>query len=544
MDLTGGSSTRFDVNLEADPTSFIGQRPFAAATSRATRDAASVRENSIGPKLRASLRTKLLMAFLLIEMLLISVGVIGLLSLREADQRTNQVVALQHKIEAYRQMQHDTLRQLHGVSAALEFPDETTLAIALRQINQFGYDLDRVSFVAKDEVALLNQLREEYARFIAVVSHIVNLIRNGQTAEAKQSERAELGPLADKLERLTNQLVNRAEADMVAGIDVSRQTYSKSQLLVAAVALASLVLTLVLGHAISRSVINPVGVIHHGLNRLAAGDFSQRIEVRNHDELGELAAHVNSTCEELQQLYRSLEEASRHKSQFLANMSHELRTPLNAILGFSELMLDGIYGEPSEKMRSALERIQRNGRHLLGLINDVLDLSKIEAGQLQLSLADYSVEELISGVHTSVESLAAEKNLGLRIAVPAGLPPARGDERRLAQALFNLVGNAIKFTDAGEVRIEVEAKGKSLQFSVQDTGPGIDEPDQAKIFQEFQQVDNSITKVKGGAGLGLAIVKRIVEMHGGRIWIVSRIGHGATFSISIPARLEQQATQT
>ena len=123
---------RFDVNLEADPTSFIGQRPFAAATSRATRDAASVRENSIGPKLRASLRTKLLMAFLLIEMLLISVGVIGLLSLREADQRTNQVVALQHKIEAYRQMQHDTLRQLHGVSAALEFPDETTLAIALR----------------------------------------------------------------------------------------------------------------------------------------------------------------------------------------------------------------------------------------------------------------------------------------------------------------------------------------------------------------------------------------------------------------------------
>jgi len=544
MDLTGGSSTRFDVNLEADPTSFIGQRPFAAATSRATRDAASVRENSIGPKLRASLRTKLLMAFLLIEMLLISVGVIGLLSLREADQRTNQVVALQHKIEAYRQMQHDTLRQLHGVSAALEFPDETTLAIALRQINQFGYDLDRVSFVAKDEVALLNQLREEYARFIAVVSHIVNLIRNGRTAEAKQSERAELGPLADKLERLTNQLVNRAEADMVAGIDVSRQTYSKSQLLVAAVALASLVLTLVLGHAISRSVINPVGVIHHGLNRLAAGDFSQRIEVRNHDELGELAAHVNSTCEELQQLYRSLEEASRHKSQFLANMSHELRTPLNAILGFSELMLDGIYGEPSEKMRSALERIQRNGRHLLGLINDVLDLSKIEAGQLQLSLADYSVEELISGVHTSVESLAAEKNLGLRIAVPAGLPPARGDERRLAQALFNLVGNAIKFTDAGEVRIEVEAKGKSLQFSVQDTGPGIDEPDQAKIFQEFQQVDNSITKVKGGAGLGLAIVKRIVEMHGGRIWIVSRIGHGATFSFSIPARLEQQATQT
>jgi signal transduction histidine kinase len=531
------------MNLEADSASFLGQRPLAA-TSRASGEGASVKDGLLAFKLRASLRTKLLMAFLVIEALLVSVGVIGLLSLREADQRANQVVALQHKIEAYRQMQHDTLRQLYGVSAALALPNETTLAAALRQINQFGYDLDRVSFVAKDEVALLNQLREEYARFIAVVSHVVGLIHNGRAAEAKQSEIAELGPLADKLERLTNQLVNRAEADMVAGIDASRQTYAKSQILVAAVALASLVLTLVLGHAISRSVIDPVHVIHDGLNRIAVGDFTRRIEVSNRDELGELAAHVNSACDELQLLYRSLEEASRHKSQFLANMSHELRTPLNAILGFSELLLDGIYGEPPQKMRSALERIQRNGRHLLGLINDVLDLSKIEAGQLRLSLADYSVEELVSGVYTSVESLAADKNLGLRIAVPPGLPPARGDERRLAQALFNLVGNAIKFTDSGEVRIEVEAKGDSYRFSVQDTGPGIDEADQTKIFQEFQQVDNSITKTKGGAGLGLAIVKRIVEMHGGRIWVESRLGHGARFSFLVPARLEQQATQT
>jgi signal transduction histidine kinase len=531
------------VNLEADSTSFLGPRPLPA-TSRASGDGTSVKKGLLGFELHASLRTKLLLAFFVIEMLLVSVGVIGLLSLREADQRANQVVGLQQKIEAYRQMQHNTLRQLYGVSTALAFPNETTLAVVLRQINQFGYDLDRVSFVAKDEVTLLNQVREEYARFIAVVSHIADLIRGGRAAEAKQSELAELGPLADRLERLTNQLVNRAEADMVAGIDASRQTYTKSQVLVAAVALASFVLTLVLGHAISRSVIEPVRIIHHGLNRIAAGDFAQRIEVPNRDELGELAAHVNSTCDELQQLYRSLEEASRHKSQFLANMSHELRTPLNAVLGFSELMLDGIYGNPPEKMRSAVERIQRNGRHLLGLINDVLDLSKIEAGQLRLSLTDYSVEELVNVVHTSVESLAADKNLSLRTAVPPGLPPARGDERRLAQALFNLVGNAIKFTDAGEVRIEVETRGDSYVFSVQDTGPGIDEADQARIFQEFQQVDNSITKTKGGAGLGLAIVKRIVEMHGGRIWIESRLGHGARFSFLVPARLEQQAMQT
>src|SRR4030081_48397 len=408
---------RFAVNLEADSTtSFLGQRPLAAI-SRASRDDTSVKDGLVGFESRPSLRTKLLMAFLVIEVLLVSVGVIGFLSLREADQQTNQVLALQHKIEPYRQVQHDTLRQLHGVSTALAFPNETTLASALRQINQFGYGLDRVSFVEKDELALLDQLREEYARFIAVVSDVVDLIRKGRAADAKQSQLAELGPLADKLERLTNQLVNRAEADMVAGIDASRQTYAKSQILVAAVAIASFVLTLVLGHAISRSVIDPVRTIHHGLNRIAAGDFTQRIEVANRDELGELAVHVNSTCEEPQQLYRSLEEASRHKSQFLSNMSHELRTPLNAILGFSELLLDGIYGELPRKKRSAVERIQRNGRHLLGLINDVLDLSKIEAGQLNLSLTDYSLKNIIQSFFSAVEPLASEKEIALKIDV-------------------------------------------------------------------------------------------------------------------------------
>ncbi|MFY9835833.1 MAG: histidine kinase dimerization/phospho-acceptor domain-containing protein, partial [Xanthobacteraceae bacterium] len=382
-----------------------------------------MRNGFVGFVLPPSVRAKLLMAFLVIEVLLVSVGVIGLLSLREAGQQANRLVALQQKIEAYRQVQHDTLRQLYGVSTALAFPNETTLASALRQINQFGYDLDRISFVAKDEVTLLDQVREEYARFIAVVSHVIDLIRNGRTAEAKQSELAEVGPLADKLERLTNQLVNRAEADMVAGIDASRQTYARSQMLVAAVAFASFVLTLLLGHAISRAVIDPVRIIHHALNRIAAGDFTQQIEVPNRDELGALAAHVNSTREELQRLYRSLEEVSRHKSQFLANMSHELRTPLNAILGYTELMADGAYGEPSEKTLAILKRLEANGRHLLALINDVLDLSKIEAGQLALELSDYSFEDIAQTVRSTLEPLAADKKLAFKVEIGTKLPP-------------------------------------------------------------------------------------------------------------------------
>jgi signal transduction histidine kinase/HAMP domain-containing protein len=237
---------------------------------------------------------------------------------------------------------------------------------------------------------------------------------------------------------------------------------------------------------------------------------------------------------EIEEKGRELELASRHKSQFLANMSHELRTPLNAVLGYTELILDNIYGEAPEKMRAVVERIQNNGRHLLGLINDVLDLSKIEAGQLALSLSDYSLEELIHGVYVSVEPLAAEKRLALKTIIAPGLPVGHGDERRLAQVLLNLVGNAIKFTESGEVVIAGEVADGAFRVAVRDTGPGIAAADQVRIFEEFQQVDSSSTRKQGGTGLGLAISKRIVEMHGGRIVVDSERGHGSTFTVVVP----------
>jgi signal transduction histidine kinase len=235
-----------------------------------------------------------------------------------------------------------------------------------------------------------------------------------------------------------------------------------------------------------------------------------------------------------------LEVASQHKSQFLANMSHELRTPLNAILGYTELILDQIYGETPDRMRGVLDRVQSNGKHLLGLINDVLDLSKIEAGQLVLSLTDYSIKEVVNSVFAAVESLANAKKLALTVEVLPDLPVGRGDERRLTQVLLNLVGNAIKFTDTGEVAIKAAAVNGSYTVSVRDTGPGINESDQVKIFEEFQQADSSPTKVKGGTGLGLSIARRIVEMHGGRIWVESKIGQGATFFVTVPVTVEQQ----
>jgi signal transduction histidine kinase len=253
-----------------------------------------------------------------------------------------------------------------------------------------------------------------------------------------------------------------------------------------------------------------------------------------------LAIHNARLFQELEHKSRQLELASHHKSQFLANMSHELRTPLNAILGYTELILDGIYGETPQRVRDVLERVDKSGHHLLGLINDVLDLSKIEAGQLVLSLNEYSLPDVVQTVFAAMDPLAAEKRLALTLTLADDLPVGIGDERRVAQVLMNLIGNAVKFTDAGEVSVHVATSDGALLVSVSDTGPGIAEADQQRIFGEFQQVDGSSTRHTGGTGLGLSIARRIVELHGGKLWVKSTPRAGSTFSFTLPVRVAQR----
>jgi GAF domain-containing protein/anti-sigma regulatory factor (Ser/Thr protein kinase) len=278
------------------------------------------------------------------------------------------------------------------------------------------------------------------------------------------------------------------------------------------------------------------------LGRAAPRPFtSQQIELlETFADQAVIAIENVRLFDEIQEKSRQLEIASQHKSQFLANMSHELRTPLNAILGYAELMTDGAYGEPSDKMLEVLKRLEANGKHLLGLINDVLDLSKIEAGQLVLELTDYCIQDIAQTVRSTLEPLAADKRLAFKVEMAPELPPGHGDGRRLTQVLINLVGNAIKFTDAGEVAIKAEANNGAFHVSVRDTGPGISAVDQARLFQEFQQADNAITKKKGGTGLGLAISKRIIDMHGGKIWVESQPGQGSTFTFTLPVIVERQ----
>jgi len=253
-----------------------------------------------------------------------------------------------------------------------------------------------------------------------------------------------------------------------------------------------------------------------------------------------IALHNARLFQELEVKSHELSQADKHKSEFLASMSHELRTPLNAILGYTELILDEIYGEVPAKIREVIERLEKNGSHLLRLINDVLDISKIEAGQLELSLEEYSLQETIHTVVTSLEPLATEKELDLKISIPPRLPNGKGDPQRIAQVLVNLIGNAIKFTEQGAVAVDISTADGRYLVKVSDTGLGLSDLEKDYIFSEFYQVDRKSTRSKGGSGLGLSIAKRIVALHGGAIWVESVPGMGSTFIFTLPIRVEKQ----
>ena len=257
------------------------------------------------------------------------------------------------------------------------------------------------------------------------------------------------------------------------------------------------------------------------IRRKVAGEFSPSVVTLLQALAGQsvLAIQNARLFHEIEEKGRQLEAASQHKSQFLASMSHELRTPLNAILGFNEMILGEVYGPVPADLSEPLQDIQSSGKHLLRLINNVLDLAKIEAGRMELALADYSVQDTVESVRATLKPLAADKGLELVVTVPADIPLAHGDSGRITQCLVNLAGNSLKFTKAGRVEVSVDLRDGLLTYRVSDTGIGIPADKIASLFAEFKQTDATIASEYGGSGLGLSITKKFVEMHGGRIWV-------------------------
>jgi signal transduction histidine kinase/DNA-binding NarL/FixJ family response regulator len=480
-------------------------------------------------RIPARVQVKLLGAFLAIEILLIVMGAVGLQVLSGVNARTDGLIKLQRKIEAYRQVQHDTTIQLYGVSSALLSSDDMTLSSTLRQLNQFGYDVDRLQFVAKDEAELLARFRQDYDRFTDIVTRVVELIRADRATEARAMQMAETAPLADRLERLTNQLVNKAEADMVTGIVASSHAYATSQWTVVSFAIGSSLLALILGYAISASLIGPVTEIESRLSEIAAGDFSRRVRVENQDELGALAGNVNRMSEELGRLYRKLEEADLAKSRFLAAASHDLRQPLHAL----NLFVTQLRSEKDqvEKTR-VIGRIDAAVAAMNELFNELLDISRLDAGVLVPSISEFPINRLLNRIEMTFAAAARER--GLRLLVVPNNVWIRSDFILLERILLNLVSNGIRYTEAGGVVVGCRRRAGVLRIEVWDSGIGIPQDQQCNIFGEFYQLPTPARDNRGGLGLGLAIVDRLCRLLDHPIELASTPGRGSRFFISVP----------
>jgi signal transduction histidine kinase len=504
----------------------------------------------------ASVHTKLLAAFLVITALFIAMAGISLDTIARTAQQSRKMHEAHERVEWSQQIDHALARQMHFTALALVLQDEASVARILRENNRFNGTLARREVVGTEEERdLIQQIRGRQDGVMNAVADIANAIRDGRLDEARASLVGRQERAYQDIEALVGRLVeveNRYMLELKRAVETAN---FRSIVLTACFAGLAIVLALLCGFVISWSCLLPLRKAQEFLAAVSAGDFTAKITVPNRDEFGAQAARMNHMSGEigrlvneqqraaaaLRELNASLEQASRAKSEFLANMSHELRTPMNAILGFTEMMRDGLYGEVPDELKEPLADIHTNGRHLLGLINDVLDLSKIEAGRMGLTLQEYAVQDVVDSVRVSLRSLAHERGLEFVTRVPADLPVAYGDAKRIAQCLMNLAGNALKFTRQGRVEIAVERQGDELIYRVTDTGIGIPKDELGRVFDEFRQVDGAVTREFGGTGLGLSITKRFVEMHGGRIWVDSEPGEGSTFWFAVPLRVEVAA---
>ena len=501
----------------------------------------------------AGVRVKLLVAFVGTALLVVVLGVLGLRLLGQSNERVETLGTLQVRAFAYGKLRSDALHvrlllaQNVGGDFYKNFPDlnkhdvgsgglaiDRAIASAVAQIPASTFP-DNLGFrPSPEDERYLSRIRATSGQLTNVVREIVEA--GGAAPGRVPSLRTKAELLAIDLNQHATELANAMTAKTDAVIAQNASAYENSRDLFIGVAAGAIVLALLLGFVLSWSVTGPIQRIDSRLAAIASGDFSGHVDATNRDELGALAANVNRMSDELRRLYRELETASQHKSDFLANMSHELRTPLNAIIGFSQVLREGMVGDVNEKQAEYLDDILSSGHHLLSLINDVLDLSKVEAGQVELELAPFSLQEALERGVAMVRERALQDGVFVTLAANPDVDVVSGDERRIRQVIFNLLSNAVKFTPAGgAVDVRATRANGEVSVSVADTGPGIAAEDLRRVFEEFQQTEAGIERGEG-TGLGLALSKRLVELHGGRIWVDSQLGRGSTFVFTLPAR--------
>jgi signal transduction histidine kinase len=337
-------------------------------------------------------------------------------------------------------------------------------------------------------------------------------------------------------------LVNE-QTELAENNAIVNQTVANANLLIIGLAVLATAIASVLGYLVYRAITRPVDNLQAAAHKLSAGDLTQRAVVESSDEIGDLAVSFNSMAATIEQRVTETEAARARaersdqvKSAFLASMSHELRTPLNSVINFTQFVVDGDVGEVNEQQTELLREVVGSGKHLLNLINDVLDMSKIEAGSLQLFVErDVNVEALLQKAVMTTRSLVAGKPVRVHTDIAPNLAPITADRQRVLQILLNIVSNAVKFTDEGEITLSAKQSGEDVVIAIQDTGIGIAPEDRVMVFEPFKQTESGLRQA-GGTGLGLPIARSLAEAHGGRLWFDSVPGKGSTFYVSLPIK--------
>ena len=497
----------------------------------------------------AGVHTKLLVAFVGTALLVVAVAVLGLRLLGQSNERMATLGQFEERASAYGRLRSDArhIRLLLQENVNDDFykvltegrlpnPGSGARRVDLAIVNAVAEippstRPDILSFAPPPEdERYLREIRAKGAELSKVMKEIITVAPE----RVPRSLRIRAERMAVALNQLATELENRTSARTNSVIAQNASAYTGSRNLFIGAATGAMVLALLLGFVLSWSLIGPIQQIDARLAAIASGNFSGHVDVTNRDELGALAVNVNRMNDELRRVYKELETTSEHKSEFLASMSHELRTPLNAIIGFSQVLRERISGDINAKQEEYLDDILSSSNHLLALINEVLDLAKVEAGQVELHVAPFSLQDALERGISTVREQATSGGVQLTLHANGGPTIVTGDERRIRQVIFNLLANAVKFTPSGG-RVDVTATHADgeARISVADTGGGIAADDLERIFEEFQQTELG-ARLHEGTGLGLALSKRFVEMHGGRIWCDSVVGTGSTFVFTLP----------
>jgi signal transduction histidine kinase len=505
-------------------------------------------------RVRLPLGAKLIAGFAVVAALLAVVAVLGLVALNKSNSRGLELPRLKQEASYERLLNSDAKNLKSQIDFRLQIgPDRATDQKIAADWNQLcldagGADCGRYSTGGCASCGPYQT--GGYSRFPVRLDQLAySLYQQLQTAAQTFYPNGGATPRTSTAHpivlredrfatRFARQLGARAREfsqHLNALIAANRRSYIHSRNLLIGVGAGSFALAVAFGLLLAASIVAPLRRTESRLDGIAAGDFADRLEVANRDEIGSLAAKVNRTSDELQRVHQELELASEHKSQFVTTMSHELRTPLNAIIGFSDVLHEQMFGELNERQLAYVDDIREAGRHQLSLINELLDLAKIEAGRMELELAQVAIPDVLRAAVSMHAERASRGGIELSLRTDPKEIVVIADELRVRQVVFNLLSNSVKFTPPqGRIDVSARLEGGNVEVAVADTGQGLSAEDLETIFEEFGQTTEG--KQAEGTGLGLPLSRKLVELHGGRLWAESEPGHGSIFRFTLPLR--------